>query len=301
MYKRKNSRAAFILLLLGLSGVTNAEQTRLTLLGTASGPFGNAERAGVASLVTVSGQHYLVDAGDSVVRQLARAGVSEIDVSTVFLTHLHDDHTAGLPALMSFAYTRRAKSLQIFGPPRTKALVDAAISFLATNAEIRMLEQHPHLADPSSVISGQSMGTGLVYSNDLITVHAVENTHFRLDKDSQAARNKSYAYRFETPDKVIVFTGDTGPSKAVAKLAIHADILVAEMVSEKAIREVPPDVLAHMLEEHLTPSEVGKLAAEAQVGTLVLSHIRHVSEKDVAEIRRHFDGEIVVGSDLDTL
>jgi ribonuclease BN (tRNA processing enzyme) len=72
------------------------------------------------------------------------------------------------------------------------------------------------------------------------------------------------------------------------------------MVSEKAIREVPPDVLAHMLEEHLTATEVGKLAAEAQVGTLVLSHIRHVSEEDVAEIRRHFDGEVIVGSDLDT-
>lgn len=293
-------KTAFALLLFALSSITHAEEARLTLLGTAGGPFGNAERSGIASLVTVDSHHYLIDAGTSVVRQLAKAGVAETDVASVFLTHLHDDHTAGLPALVSFAYTRRAKSLQVFGPPRTKAFVDGTLGFLASNAEIRTLEQHPYLADPASVISGQNIGTGLVYSDERIKVHAVENTHFRLDKDALAARNKSYAYRFETPDKVIVFTGDTGPSLAVAKLAMHADILVAEMVSEKAIRSVPPDVLAHMLEEHLTATEVGNLAAKAQVSTLVLSHYRYVSEDDLVEIRRQFDGEIVVGKDLDT-
>ena len=272
--------------------------TVLTLLGTGGGPIPNAKRAGIASLVTVDDHHYLVDAGNSVTHQLAKVGLRAKDIPIVFITHLHDDHTAGLPALMSFAYTTRSKNMQIMGPPSTTEFMQGALAFLAANADIRMVEQSPHLSQPAEIISGKTIGTGLIFSDDKVRVSAIENTHFHLSKGSEPGSNKSYAYRFETNNKVIVFTGDTGPSEAVEILAEGADILVAEMVSEEMANMVPADVYAHMVEEHLTATEVGKLAAKANVGTLVLSHIKNVTDQDLLEIRSQFNGKVVVGTDL---
>ena len=130
-------------------------------------------------------------------------------------------------------------------------------------------------------------------------VTAVENTHFNLSSESIAARNRSYAYSFVTPDKTVVFTGDTGPSDAVQQLAHGADILVAEIASATDIASVPESVREHMLKEHLTAAELGKLAANADVDTVVISHYREVSSQEVDEIARYFDGQIVIGQDLD--
>jgi ribonuclease BN (tRNA processing enzyme) len=279
-------------------------ETSLTLLGTAGGPGGHVERAGIASLVKVNGRSYLIDAGEGVARQLALAGASERDVAGVFLTHLHDDHTAGLPSLISFAYTQsggQVRKVQVIGPPRTKALVEGLLSYLNVNREIRTVEQPRLKAPPASYVEAREVEPGVVYSDENLRVTAAENTHFHIAANSTAVRNRSYAYRFETPGRVIVFTGDTGPSEKVAELARGADILVAEMISEKDIASIPPPILEHLLTEHLTATEVGKLAAAAKVKTLVLSHIRDVGEKDVAEIRRHFTGKILVGRDLQKL
>jgi len=275
-----------------------AAGTVVTLLGTGGGPGGKVGRAGIASLVTVGGTRYLIDAGEGVARQLARAGVPEPEVSTVFLTHLHDDHTAGLPALVTFAHTLRSKGMTLIGPPGTNHMLDGLLAFQGVNAEIRMAEQRGRLADPKTLFAAREVGTGLVFSDDRVKVTAVENTHYHIEDEAVSAGNRSYSYRFEMPDRTIVFTGDTGPSAAVEQLARGADTLVAEMVSASDIARVPPFVVEHMLQEHLTAAEVGKLAAKADVGMLVLSHIGTVDANDVAEIRRHFGGRIEVGEDL---
>ena len=97
-----------------------------------------------------------------------------------------------------------------------------------------------------------------------------------------------------------MFTGDTGPSETVARLAKGADVLVSEIVSAADIAQVPPDVRAHMLQEHLTAADVGKLATRAGVKTVVLSHLRTIDPTDIAEIKRHFSGRVVAGQDLQT-
>src|SRR5262245_65442676 len=71
-----------------------------------------------------------------------------------------------------------------------------------------------------------------MYNQDAnIKLLAVENTHFAFHKGAAAGKHKSYSYRFESPDRVIVFTGDTGPSDAVTELAKNADLLVTETSS----------------------------------------------------------------------
>lgn len=273
-----------------------AEPTTLILLGTGAGPGAKVARAGIASLLRVAGKVYLVDAGDGVGRQLARVGVPERSINTIFLTHLHDDHTAGLPGLLTFAYTLRTKGVEVIGPPDTPQLMNGVLAFLQTNAEIRMAEQY---APPTAtLIRARAVGEGEIFSDGTVTVTAVKNAHYHF-ASSPTSGHQSYSYRFKTPDKVIVFTGDTGPSKAVENLAKGADILVAEMISPADVARVPPDIAAHMVRDHLSPSQVGQLAANAKVGMLVLSHIQTVSEKDVAEIRKFFSGRIVVGADLD--
>jgi ribonuclease BN (tRNA processing enzyme) len=274
---------------------------QVTLLGTGGGPGGHADRSGIATLLTVGTRHYLVDAGVGVSRQLARAGVSELKVPTVFLTHLHDDHTAGLPALMSFAWSQSqapGSGMELVGPPGTRRWFDAAMALMAVNAEIRIAE-NPRRRPPGSMFMAREVQPGLIYSDDAVRVTAIENTHFHVPATHAAAgMARSYALKFESPGRTVVLTGDTGPSDALAKFAEGADILVSEFVSAADIASVPPFVRAHMLEEHLDAVAVGRLAAAARVKTVVLSHMRQVSAHDVEEVRKHFNGAVVIGTDL---
>jgi ribonuclease BN (tRNA processing enzyme) len=280
---------------------TSDSKTSLVLLGTGGGPGGLIDRAGISSLVRVQGKNYLVDAGEGVSRQLARAGIApmmaEREIPVVFLTHLHDDHTAGLPSLMSFAYTLRAKGMEIIGPPQTNNLVQGALAFLQPNAEIRRAEQGLPRT-PAEMFSAREMQPGLIYSDENIRVTAIENTHYHFTSDAESRRHRSYSLRFETPDRVIVFTGDTTASDAVVELAQGADILISEIASFEDSESVPPPVRAHMEKEHLSPTQVGQLAAAAKVKTVVLSHMRKVSQRDLTEIQRHFSGPVVIGEDL---
>jgi ribonuclease BN (tRNA processing enzyme) len=159
----------------------------------------------------------------------------------------------------------------------------------------------------------------LVYQDANIKVTAVENTHFHIPEGSPYyGKYKSYSYRFQTPDRVIVFTGDTGPSDAVTELAGNADILVSEVGSAEDVKQVlikngawqgmTPEqqvaLMRHLTEEHLTPEEVGKMAARAYVKTVVLTHLlATVDEHDdyqrfVPEVGRLFSGRVVVAKDL---
>lgn len=275
---------------------------RLILLGTAGGPGAMVDRAGIANLVVVDNVPYLIDAGDGVTRQLARAGFDERNVRHVFLSHLHDDHTAGLPALATFGYTIPPRPdaapvpLQIIGPPGTNRLVDGLLAFMAASAEIRMAER-PRLPKPSLTIRAEELDPVDVFTDGRVKVTAIENTHYHLAPE-WAARNKSYSFRFESKGRTIVFTGDTGPGEKLVEFARDADVLVAEMITPADIKSVPPQIVKHMIAEHLTATDLGKLAQQARVRTLVLSHVRSVAPSDIAEIRKVYSGRIVAGRDL---
>ena len=268
--------------------------TALTLLGTAGGPGGHARRSGIASLVEVAGVRMLVDAGVGVVRQLARVGLTCGDIDVVFLTHLHDDHTAGLPALMTFRHTMRRGPLTLIGPPGTVALRDGVLAYMGANTAIR--GQEGRLVDPVTLFEARDVEPGIVYSDAAFQVTAAENSHYALTRFDSP--QKSYALRFDTASRSLVFTGDTGESRAVEDLARGADVLVSEMVTDADVAAVPPPVQAHMRAEHLSPEQVGALAAAADVGKVVLSHYTDASADDLEAIRREFPGDVIAGEDL---
>jgi len=268
------------------------------LLGTRGGPRESATQRGIASIVGVGGQYYMIDAGSGADVQLAAAGIPVSAIKEIFLTHLHDDHTIGLPAVLTFVY--EPTHIELVGPPRTAALRDAIASVLAFNAEIRGAERgQSTLAKNGGLqLSARDVVPGVVYTDGNVRVTAAENSHFHLDPTQLAGRNRSYSYRFDLPRRSIVFTGDTGPCDAVAELAKNADVLVSEMATSRDVARVPPEIRSHMLQEHLSPAEVGKLAAKANVKMVVLSHIWDVGEDDAAEIKKYYSGKVLVGRDL---
>jgi ribonuclease BN (tRNA processing enzyme) len=105
-------------------------ETRLITLGTVAGPPPRAHRAQFSNLLIVNDTLYVVDAGDGVARRIAKAGFNVRDVGTIFITHHHDDHTAGVGTLMSAAWdNQRTKPINVYGPPRTEDLVKAAVQY----------------------------------------------------------------------------------------------------------------------------------------------------------------------------
>ncbi len=302
------------------NSVTNSS-TILITLGTRSGPRPTIERAQSSNMLIVNGTPYLVDAGIGTTRRVTQAGLAIADIGRIFLTHLHDDHIGGLPALVTSEYNLgRTAPVEIYGPPGTKALNDGMVQFLTISSEIRVSDGNRSVLI-GEIVRSHEVEPGVVYRDENVSVTAVENSHFNFPPDSPAfGKYRSYSYRFETLDKTIVFTGDTGPSEAVTELARGADLLVTEVTFASAdeIREqriasgtwdiMTPaeqeDYLRHMVEEHLTQEEVGLMAERAGVETVVLTHLPNSGdpnddyERFREQVKIHFSGEVLVANDF---
>src|SRR6516164_7988262 len=166
---------------------------------------------------------------------------------------------------------------------------------------------------------GHDVGPGLVFQDANVKVTAVENTHFHFEPGTPPyGKYHSYSYRFETPDRVVFFTGDTGPSDAVVELAKDADLYVTESTGAEDViamykksgawdLKTPSEqegFLRHMHEEHVTPEDIGKMAAKARVKAVVMTHIGPTLipndgfERYVDEAKKYYSGPITLAKDL---
>ena len=294
-----------------------ADGTKLITLGTAGGPQPRKDRAQASNLLVVNGTLYLIDAGGGVTRRIVQTGYDFRKIGKIFITHPHSDHTAGLATLMVSEWEyQRAEPVDIYGGG-VEALVKGAIEYLKPNSEIRWAEgkQRP----VGDTFHGHDVAPGLVYQDSNVKVTAVENTHFNFPPGSPPyGKYKSYSYRFETPGRVIFFTGDTGPSDAVTELAKGADLYVTEVTSVDEVVEQfkrngawqaktqseQDGFIRHMNEEHVTPEAVGKMAAKAGVKAIVMTHFGPsvIPDDDyhryADEAKKYFAGQIMVAKDL---
>jgi ribonuclease BN (tRNA processing enzyme) len=288
----------------------------ILLLGTHGGPGLTKERSEPASLLIVDGRPYLIDCGIGTMRRLLDAGVPSPQIAAIFITHNHPDHALGLVDVLgndflSVDFGRRigSQKFQIYGPPETPALVSAAYNFIRISYSIFAAENlgASVLADPfqAHVIDHD----GLVYQDDKIRVTAAENTHYQLMPAKYRAQMKSFAYRFETPHGAIVFTGDTGPSSGVEKLATGADVLVSEVIdaggAANATRSMPSSrqqsaLAAHMRMEHLPMKDLGEMASKARVKSVIMTHFVGAGsgEQFVAGVKKYYSGPVFAGEDL---
>jgi ribonuclease BN (tRNA processing enzyme) len=304
---------------------TAPSRTELLFLGTAAGPPLRLDRSEPATLLIVDGRPYLIDCGIGTIRRMLQAHVASEAIHTIFFTHLHADHDLGLADVMENDFFRlnavsSTQNIQIYGPPQTKGLVDAAFqyitfgftAFAAEPGAIRAGLVNGEIKSP--FVAHEIQGDGLVYQDDKIRVTAAENTHYALMPAQSRRQMKSYSYRVETPHGVIVFTGDTGPSDAVARLAKGADVLVSEVEDlEQAIKFVHATaeqnhwpaqranaMIAHFRQAHLDVKEVGALASKAQIKSVVLYHHEPSDPSaEVAKVKEHFSGPVFASADLD--
>lgn len=308
----------------GLPAAEDALDARVMLLGTQGGPSVNMRRSQTASAVIVDDVTYLVDCGYGTVRSLVESGLGYLDVADVFLTHLHDDHMLDVSTLLSLQWTgRRSEPTRVHGPAGTEALVDGALDYLAGNIEIRTTDEGRSVR-PAAVFSGRdiraSSAPRMIWEDERVRVSTVENTHFP-DEAKAHIDHRSLAYRFDAADRSFVFSGDTARSENVIELARGAEVFICEAMdiaqherlsaqARAAEESGDPDAafLRHVIDTHVTTEQVGRMAAEAGVGTVVLYHLLPGSNGPIADevpdtvyiegVRRHFDGPVIVGRDL---
>ena len=300
----------------GQRGPAAQPGTQLVLLGTQGGPGVSANRTQSSNAVIVDGRPYLVDFGYGALKAAVQAGLTLGTISNVFITHLHDDHTADIAALLALKWTatQNPGEATIHGPYGTTAMVDAAIAFSKANVEIRKVDEG-RTVDPKTIFHGRDLAAPKiteVFKDDRVTVQAVENTHFP-DRAKAQMNYRSFAYRFNTPTRSIVFSGDTTYSENLIELAQGADVFVCEVNGGGAGQNAPARGAApannntesigrHVRETHSTPEEVGKMAAAAKVKTVVLSHQvgggrGGNNDPLTADLKKVFSGEVIVGAD----
>lgn len=279
-----------------------ASKSRLILLGTAGGPTPKPNRAAPGQVIVVNGVSYVVDCGNGVARQLILAKLKLASIRDVFITHHHSDHNADYGNLLLLAWaTDLAHKVDTWGPP---PLAEMTRQFLALNdydIRTRMADEgRPPLKD--LIVPHEIRDGGVVMQDENVKVTAAVVQHPPVEP--------AFAYRFDCPDRSIVISGDTRPSENLVKLARGADVLVHEVMHlpslEQLIATEPnaKTLREHLLASHTTTEQVGRLATEAGVKTLVLSHFvpgGYPFLKDDVwfdAVRPYFSGNLIVGRDL---
>jgi ribonuclease BN (tRNA processing enzyme) len=306
-----------------------ANDTELLMLGTAGGPPLRTDRSEPGTLLIVDGRPYLIDCGIGTIQRLVELRIPSETIGTIFFTHLHPDHVLGLADVMANDYfyldlASDARKIDIYGPPQTSELVEAAFHYISIPFEVFAAEKRgfqldrPNHGLTSPFVAHEINGEGVVYRNDKIQITAAENSHDALMPAQFRAHFKSYSYRIQTPHGVVVFTGDTGPSDAVVKLAMGADVLVAEVQESSgelrgfidqvaAQNHWPPArkqaFTAHMEKEHLTVDSLGELASKARVKSVLFYHYDPQNKAEqqalVAQMKKYFQGPVLAPMDLD--
>ena len=297
--------------------------THVILLGTRGGPGVDLARNETASAVVVDGVPYLVDCGYGTLRSLVGCGLGYAQIATIFFTHLHDDHTSDLAALLTHQWTGgRAKPTDVYGPYGTAAMVDGALAFFKANTEIRIVDEG-RAVRPESLFHGHDLAAtdkpASAFSDDRVTVTSAENTHFP-ERSKARMPYRSLAYRFDSKTRSIVFAGDTAYSKNLVELARGADVFVCEIMDQAIHDEMAArakaaadagnsdNIYRHVADTHSTPADVGRMASEAQVKLVVLNHLlpgttppgrpEFPATNFIDGVRKIYSGEVIVGQDL---
>lgn len=277
--------------------------TRVILLGTRGGPrIGVSGRSNPSTLILISGVPYIIDCGYGTSRQLLAASVPLNRLRYIFITHHHSDHNLEYGTLFYNAWvTGLPARIDAYGPTGMEKMTRDFFSYMKSDIDVR-IEDEGRL-DPRKMIFAHDIDKpGIVLQNDVVRVSAGLVRHPLV--------KQAYAYRFDAKDRSVVVSGDTTYAPELAGFAKGADVLVHEVMYlpgvEALVRRLPnaTRLREHLLASHTVPEDVGKIAAQAGVKVLVLSHFvpgddTAITDEQWAEgVRKHFSGRIIVGKDL---
>ena len=294
--------ASFLLVSPSAADIEASDTTQVVLLGTGT-PNSDPERSGPGVAIVVNGTAYLVDFGPGIVRQAAAMspeyggsieGLASSKLGHAFLTHLHSDHTVGLPDLILTSWVLgRDQPLELYGPDGTDDMVLSIQKAYDADIQYRLNGLEP-ANDQGWRVNVHVIKEGTVYEDENVTVDAFPVMH--------GDWSNAFGYRFTTPDRVIVISGDAVPDPTLEKYAQNADILIHEVYSVEGFQRRAENWQTYHAAHHTSAHELGELASRVKPGLLVLYHVLFwgASEETILEeVREKYDGDVVLGSDLD--
>ena len=298
------THTAYLAVILGVASTTSAQQkttahTQLVMLGTGN-PNADPDRSGPAVAVVAGGMAYLVDCGPGVVRRAAAAEKNGIpalkatELKTVFITHLHSDHTLGYPDLIFTPWVLgRDVPLEAYGPRGLKNMTRHIEQAWAEDIAVRRrgLEQANATGFKVNV---HEISTGVIYRDENVTVSAIPVKH--------GIWKQSFGYKFETKDRKIVISGDTSPTDEIVKACDGCDLLVHEVYNPHGDELNDPHWKEYFHTFHTSPAELGDIARRAHPKLLVVYHesLEKLPVGDLLEqIGKEYSGKWVSAKDLD--
>jgi ribonuclease BN (tRNA processing enzyme) len=295
-------------------------RTRVVLLGTGT-PVPDPERSGPATAIVVDDGAYLVDFGPGVVRRAKEAvldrhitALEPSNLKVAFATHLHSDHTAGYPDLILTGWTAgRLTPLEVYGPKGLQSMTDNILQAYRIDIQTRTNAEGDQRGNPGAwKVNAHEIKSGVIYRDAKVKVTAFPTKHAM----------ESYGYRFDTPDRSIVISGDTNPSEETIKACNGCDVLIHEARTLEKFDKLPESAHSFGAKNHTTSEQLAALATKAKPGLLIVYHawiswwpniapsdgqrfslssgeLHSSPEVLQKEIGLRYSGNFVIGRDLD--
>ena len=275
------------------------KKTQVVFLGTGT-PIADPDRFGPSVAIVVNGSAYIVDCGPGVVRRAAAAARSGVDalrvvnLKTVFITHLHSDHTLGYPDLiLSPAVLHRNSALEAYGPTGLQQMTDHILAAWKKDIDIR-LNGLEHGEPAGYKVNVHEIKPGVVFQDSNVKVTGFLVKHGSWDQ--------AFGYRFDTADRSIVISGDTAPTPAIAEACHGCDVLIHEVYAKAGFDKLPKERSAYHAHFHTSAPELAKIATDAKPGLLILYHqLFFGTEPNVMldEVRAGWKGRVESAKDLE--
>jgi len=273
------------------------------MLGTGN-PNPSPSQSGCSVAIVVNDTPYIVDFGPGLIRQAAamspryKGKIKGLDVKNIkhaFLTHLHSDHTTGYADLILTPWVMgRNEPLEVYGPEGINKMTDHILEAYEEDIKYRLYGYEPANNQGWRVNSHEFTKEGIIYKDENIKVEAFPVPH--------GSWPNAWGFRFTTPDKVIVLSGDSAPSQKIVEYADGADILIHEVYSKKGYDTKTEFWRAYHARNHTSTIELADIANQSKPKLIVLYHILFwgTDDKDILkEISNVYKGKVYVGKDLD--
>lgn len=275
-----------------------ASHTQVVMLGVGN-PNADPERSGPAVAIITNGVAYLVDCGPGVVRRAAAAEKKGVDalaatkLKTVFITHLHSDHTLGYPDLIFTPWVLgRSEPLEAYGPRGLREMTGNIEKAWKKDVFVRTHGLEEANTTGYKVVVHE-IRPGVVYRDANVTVTAFLVKHGIWDQ--------AFGYRFDTADRSVVISGDTKPVDSLVDACHGCDVLLHEVYNPLGDELKTEHWRQYFRDSHTSPEELGEIARRAHPKLLVLYHLvfEKLPEEDLVEqVRKAYGGKMVVGEDL---
>jgi ribonuclease Z len=287
---------AVSLLLFFLPVTGEAQNLKVTLLGTGA-PTPVMNRFGMSTLIEVGSEKFVFDAGRGNLQRLVQAKVDLKTIDALFLTHLHSDHTVGIPDMLLTGWLvgRRETPFRVWGPRGTKNMMTHLEQAYEFDIRIRLTDERP--PPQGIVVLAEDIQQGVVYERNGVKITAFDVDHHPV--------KPALGYRFEYGGRSVVLSGDTKFSENLISFAQGADLIIHSVAAPDVVRRAfAPEQAKAILQHHTLPEEAGTVFARVKPKLAVFSHIvlpRATAQDLIPGARKNYTGLLDLGEDLDVI